>query len=86
MNVPCSKLFTANFSGANLVNTVTVAVTDAIVYEYSAEDLNEIRKELLSRPACAEAVANPRNKYRPDFNGSPQYMLEHRQPIRELLA
>ena len=65
--------------GANLVNTVTVAVTDAIVYEYSAEDLNEIRKELLSRPACAEAVANPRNKYRPDFNGSQAGLFQNQR-------
>lgn len=65
--------------GANLVNTVTVAVTDAIVYEYSAEDLNEIRKELLSRPACAEAVGNPRNKYRPDFNGSPAGLFQNQR-------
>ncbi len=67
--------------GANLVNTVTVAVTDAIVYEYSAEDLNEIRKELLSRPACAEAVANPRNKYRPDFNGSPAGIFQNQRYV-----
>ncbi len=65
--------------GANLVNTVTMTVSDAVVYEYSAEDLNEIRKELLSRPACAEAVANPRNKYRADFNGSPAGLFQNQR-------
>jgi hypothetical protein len=64
--------------GANLVNTVTIAVTDAVVYEYSAEDLNSVRKELLSRPACAEAVANPRNKYR-EFNGAPAGLFQNQR-------
>lgn len=65
--------------GANLVNSVTMNVTDVTVYEYSAEDLAEIRKELLSRPACAEAVANPRNKYRPDFNGGPAGLFQNQR-------
>lgn len=65
--------------GANVVNTVTMSVTDAMVYEYSAEDLNEIRKELLSRPACAEAVANPRNRYKPDFNGAPAGLFQNQR-------
>lgn len=65
--------------GTNAVNSVTISVTDATVYEYSAEDLNEIRKELLSRPACAEAVANPRNKFRPDFNGAPAGLFQNQR-------
>lgn len=65
--------------GANLVNTVTMAVTDAVVYEYSAEDLNEIRKELLSRPSCREAVLNPRNKFQPDFNGAPAGLFQNQR-------
>jgi hypothetical protein len=65
--------------GANLVNTVTMSVTDAVVYEYSAEDLNEIRRELLSRPACREAVANPRNKYQADFNGAPAGLFQNQR-------
>lgn len=65
--------------GANLVNTVTISMSDVTVYEYSAEDLAEIRKELLSRPACAEAVSNPRNKYRPEFNGSPAGLFQNQR-------
>lgn len=65
--------------GANLVNTVTLSVSDAVVYEYSAEDLNEIRRDLLARPGCAEAVANPRNKYRPEFNGSPAGLFQNQR-------
>lgn len=65
--------------GSNMVNTVTIAVTDAVVYEYSAEDLNAIRRELLARPACAEAVRNPRHKYRPDFNGAPAGLFQNQR-------
>ncbi len=64
--------------GANLVNTVTMSVTDAMVYEYSAEDLSNVRKMLLSRPACADAVANPRNKYR-EFNGAPAGLFQNQR-------
>ena len=72
------NVLNADFGG-NLVNTVTMSVTDAVVYEYSAEDLNEIRRELLARPGCAEAVANPRNKYRAEFNGSPAGLFQNQR-------
>jgi hypothetical protein len=65
--------------GARLVNTVTMSVTDAVVYEYSAEDLSDIRKRLLSRPGCAEAVRNPRNRYRDDFNGAPAGLFQNQR-------
>jgi hypothetical protein len=65
--------------GANLVNTVTMSVTDAVVYEYSAEDLLQIRRELLSRPACAAAVRNPRYKYRPNFNDAPAGLFQNQR-------
>jgi hypothetical protein len=65
--------------GANLVNTVTISMTDVVVYEYSAEDLNAIRKEMLARPACAEAVANPRNRFRPDYNGGPAGLFQNQR-------
>jgi hypothetical protein len=54
-------------------------VTDVVIYEYSAEDLAAIRKELLSRPACREAVNNPRNKYRPEFNGAPAGLFQNQR-------
>ncbi len=72
------NVLNADFGG-NLVNSVMMSVTDAVVYEYSAEDLNEIRRELLSRPGCAEAIANPRNKYRPEFNGSPAGLFQNQR-------
>ena len=71
------EVLNADFGG-NLVNTVTMSVTDPMVYEYSAEDLNSIRKELLARPSCAEAVANPRNKYR-EFNDGPAGLFQNQR-------
>ena len=65
--------------GSNAVNTVTMSVTDVIIYEYSGEDLAAIRKALLARPACAEAVANPRNRYRPEFNGAPAGLFQNQR-------
>jgi hypothetical protein len=62
--------------GANLVNTVTMSVSNAVVYEYSAEDLIQIRRELLSRPSCAAAVRNPRYRYRPEFNQAPAGLFQ----------
>lgn len=64
---------------SNLVNTVTMSVTDVMIYEYSGEDLAAIRKQLLSRPACAEAVENPRNEYRANFNGAPAGLFQNQR-------
>ena len=72
-----AEVLNADFGG-NLVNTVTMSVTDVTIYEYSAEDLAAIRKELLSRPACAEAVSNPRNKYR-EWNGAPAGLFQNQR-------
>jgi hypothetical protein len=67
--------------GARLVNTVTMTVSDAVVYEYSAEDLNQIRKSLLARPGCAEAVRNPRNRFRDSFNGAPAGLFQNQRYV-----
>ena len=72
------EVLNADF-GANLVNTVTMQVTDVVIYEYSAEDLAAIRKQLLSRPACAEAVDNSRNQFRPSFNGAPAGLFQNQR-------
>lgn len=65
--------------GSNLVNQVTISITDVIMYEYSAEDLVAIRKELLARKACAEAVDNPRYRYRDKFNDAPAGLFINRR-------
>ncbi|MCC7252506.1 hypothetical protein, partial [Hyphomicrobium sp.] len=62
--------------GANLVNSVVISMTDVTVYEYSAEDLAAVRKELLARPACLEAARNQRNKYRDEYNGAPAGLFQ----------
>ncbi len=72
-----AEVLNAEFGG-NYVNTVTMSVTDVTIYEYSAEDLAAIRKELLSRPACAEAVRNQRNAYR-EWNNSPAGLFQNQR-------
>lgn len=72
------EVLNADF-GFNAVNTVTMSVSDVVIYEYTGEDLATIRKTLLARPGCAEAVANPRNKYRPEFNGAPAGLFQNQR-------
>lgn len=62
--------------GANLVNTVTMSVTDVTVYEYSAEDLADIRRDLLARPSCRKATENSRYEFRPSFNDAPAGLFQ----------
>ena len=73
-----AQVLNAEFGG-NYVNTVTMNVSDVTIYEYSAEDLAAIRNELLARPACAEAVRNPRNKYRDNFNDAPAGLFQNQR-------
>lgn len=73
-----SEALNAEFGG-NLVNQVTISVTDVVMYEFSAEDLVAIRKEILQRPACAEAVKNPRYRYREKFNDAPAGLFINRR-------
>lgn len=72
------EVLNADF-GFNAVDTVTMSVSDVTIYEYTGEDLATIRKTLLARPGCAEAVANPRNKYRPQFNGAPAGLFQNQR-------
>jgi hypothetical protein len=55
--------------GGNFVKSVTMKVENPIVYEYSAEDLREIRAKLLRRPGCAAEMKNSRYRIR-QHNGS----------------
>lgn len=72
------SVLNADFGG-NLVRNVVISMDNVTVYEYSAEDLAAIRKELLSRPACLEAVRNPRNKFRDEFNGAPAGLFQNQR-------
>ena len=55
--------------GGNFVKSVTMKVENPVVYEYSAEDMREIREKLLKRPACAAEVKNARYRIR-EHNGA----------------
>jgi hypothetical protein len=52
----------------NFVTGVTMTIDNPTVYEYSAEDLREIRRKLLARPDCAAEVRNKRYRIQ-DYNG-----------------
>jgi len=59
----------AAFKG-NFVDSVTMKIDNVTVYEYSAEDLRNVREKLLARPSCATVAKNPRYRTR-EFNGAP---------------
>ena len=73
-----AEVLNAEFGG-NLVNTVTMNVTDVTIYEYSAEDLGAIRQQLLARPACARAVENDRYTYRSNYNDAPAGLFQNQR-------
>jgi hypothetical protein len=54
---------------ANLVNAVTMTVSDVTVYEYSAEELRAIRRKLLARESCAQEARNPKYRIQENYNG-----------------
>jgi len=54
--------------GGNFVNNVVMKIENPVVYEYSAEDLRDIREQLLKRPGCAAEMRNKRYRIR-DWNG-----------------
>ena len=53
----------------NFVNSITMSVENVMVYEYSAEDMREVRKQLLARPGCAAEVRNSRYRNQ-EYNGA----------------
>jgi hypothetical protein len=64
--------------GGNFVNSVTMKVENPVVYEYSAEDLREIREKLLKRPGCAAEVRNSRYRIR-DWNGGTAGLFQNQR-------
>ena len=73
-----AEVLNAEFGG-NIVNTVTMNVTDVTIYEYSAEDLGAIRQQLLARPACAKAVDNDRYAFRSSYNDAPAGLFQNQR-------
>lgn len=62
--------------GGNYVKSVTMKIENPVVYEYSAEDLREIRQKLIKRPACAEVIKNKRYRMR-EWNGTPAGLFQN---------
>jgi hypothetical protein len=64
--------------GGNFVNNVVMKIENPIVYEYSAEDLREIREKLLKRPGCAAEVRNSRYRIR-EWNGGTAGLFQNQR-------
>jgi hypothetical protein len=64
--------------GGNFVKSVTMKIDNPVVYEYSAEDLREIREKLLKRPGCAAEVKNTRYRIR-QHNGSTAGLFQNQR-------
>ena len=64
--------------GGNFVTSVTMKVENPVVYEYSAEDMREIRAKLLKRPGCAAEVKNARYRIR-EHNGSTAGLFQNQR-------
>ena len=78
-----STTLNAAFKG-NFVNSVTMTVDNVTVYEYSAEDLRQIRRKLFERPDCAAEVKNPRYRIREYNNGTSGLFQSQRYVIGDV--
>jgi hypothetical protein len=72
-------LLNAEFKG-NFVNSVTMSISNVTVYEYSAEDLREVRKQILARPGCAQEIKNTRYRMR-DYNGGTAGLFQNQRYV-----
>ncbi len=77
VGVTAVNVINATFGG-NFVNSVTMKIENPVVYEYSAEDLREIREALLKRPGCAAEVRNKRYRIR-DWNGGTAGLFQNQR-------
>lgn len=64
--------------GGNFVNNVVMKIENPVVYEYSAEDLRELRDQMLKRPGCAAEVRNKRYRIR-EHNGSTAGLFQNQR-------
>lgn len=71
------KLINATFGG-NFVNSITMQIENPVIYEYSAEDLREIREKLLARPSCAKEVRNKRYRMQ-EWNGATAGLFQNQR-------
>lgn len=77
IGVTAVNVLNATFGG-NFVNSVTMRIDNPVIYEYSAEDLREIRAELMKRPACAAEVKNSRYRIR-NHNGATAGLFQNQR-------
>jgi hypothetical protein len=70
-------LLNAEFKG-NYVNSVTMTIDNVTVYEYSAEDLREVRRQVLARPGCAQEVKNAKYRMR-EYNGGTAGLFQNQR-------
>lgn len=64
--------------GGNFVKNVVMKIENPVVYEYSAEDLRDIREQMLKRPGCAAEVRNKRYRIR-EHNGSTAGLFQNQR-------
>ncbi len=64
--------------GGRFVTDVTMTIDNVVIYEYSTEDLRDLRKKLLSRPSCREEARNLRFRYR-QYNGAPAGLFQNQR-------
>jgi hypothetical protein len=74
-----STTLNAAFKG-NFVDSVTMSISNVTVYEYSAEDLREVREKILARPGCAAVLKNQRYRTR-EFNGAPSGIFQNQRYV-----
>ena len=77
VGVTAVNILNAAFGG-NFVKSVTMKIENPVVYEYAAEDLREIREQLLKRPACAEVIKNKRYRMR-EWNGAAAGLFQNQR-------
>jgi hypothetical protein len=84
IGIEAVKVLNAAFGG-NYVKSVTMKIENAVVYEYSAEDLRRIREKLLQRPDCAEVVKNARYRMR-TFNEGTAGLFQNQRFVLASIA
>lgn len=77
IGITAVNVLNATFGG-NFVNSVTMKVENPVIYEYSAEDMREIREALLKRPGCAAEVKNARYRIR-EHNGATAGLFQNQR-------
>jgi hypothetical protein len=79
LGVTAATQLNASLKG-NFVNSITMNVENVMVYEYSSEDLRDIRQKMLARPSCAAEVKNARYRNR-QYNGADAGLFQNQRYV-----